>query len=154
MEQDYLRDGPKVIPMSNSEISVQTPIRDQEDRGTCVCFASLANLEVPIKAQSNKPVDLSEQNANWLYMLNLGNDWCKDGLKTTLAAQYLSIYGVCTEGLCRYENATRIGTHCNGKPSPGARKKAQYGIDTYALIDNLGMPCSSLVIIGLRRYLM
>jgi hypothetical protein len=31
----------------------QTPIKDQEDRGTCVCFAALANLEAILKDQEN-----------------------------------------------------------------------------------------------------
>lgn len=119
--------------------SLQTPIRDQMDRGTCVCFASLANLEVPLKAQLQADVDLSEQYANWLYMLNLGNNWCNDGLKTTLAAQYLSTYGVCMESLCVYEDAATIGQHCDDMPSQTARDEADYGIGEYTIIDNLGM---------------
>lgn len=118
---------------------LQTSIKDQLDRGTCVCFASLANLEVPLKAQLQAETDLSEQYANWLYMQNAGNDWCKDGLKTTLAAQYLSSDGVCMESLCAYEDAAAIGTHCNGGPSRAARREAKYGIEEYTLIDNLGI---------------
>lgn len=120
-------------------ISLQTSIKDQEDRGTCVCFAALANLEVALMADLNEEVDLSEQYANWLFMLNAGSDWGKDGLKTTLAAQYLSQYGVCMEALCPYEDAASIGTHCNDKPSQKARQEASYGIEEYTLIDNLGI---------------
>lgn len=119
--------------------SLQTPVRNQEDRGTCVCFASLANLEVPLKAQLQEDVDLSEQYANWLYMDIAGNDWCKDGLKTTLTAQYLTQYGVCMEGLCASEDASAIAAHCSDKPSIKARQEAKYGIGEYALIDNLGI---------------
>src|SRR5262245_30854037 len=43
----------------------QTPIKDQEDRGTCVCFASLACLEAILKGNGNQVI-LSEQYANWL----------------------------------------------------------------------------------------
>src|SRR5688572_10600959 len=65
----------------------QTPIRDQDDRGTCVCFASLAAVEVFLKGQNEPIQDLSEQFANWVYMQFEGQDWCRDGLKTTDAAR-------------------------------------------------------------------
>jgi hypothetical protein len=119
--------------------ALQTPVRDQLDRGTCVCFASLANLETPLKASLGEEVDLSEQYANWLYMLNAGSDWCADGLKTTLAAQYLSVDGVCMEALCPYEDAATVGAHCPAWPQPRAKSESRYGIGDYSLIDNLGI---------------
>jgi C1A family cysteine protease len=117
----------------------QTPIRDQLDRETCVCFASLANLESQLKFELQTDVDLSEQYANWLYMWNLHKNWCSDGLKTTLAAQYLSVYGVCEEDRCVYEDAATIGGHCRRKPTPTAMQAAKYGIADYTVIDNYGI---------------
>ena len=116
-------------------------MRNQEDRGACVCFAALANLEAELKAQVQEDVDLSEQYANWLYMNmdSVPKDWCKDGLKTTLAAQYLAKHGVCMEGLCPYEDAAAIAAHCSDKPSQKATREAKYGIGEYSLIDNLGI---------------
>ena len=48
----------------------QTPVKNQLDRGTCVCFASLAVIEAMLKRDTNKTIDLSEQYANWLFMKN------------------------------------------------------------------------------------
>jgi C1A family cysteine protease len=117
----------------------QTPIKDQEDRGTCVCFASLANLEAIIKKNTGNTLDLSEQYANWLYMKNESRNQCDDGLRTTLAARYLSQNGVCLENLNPYEDRTTVHTHCDAMPPATAQQNAIYGIGQYVLIDRLGL---------------
>jgi C1A family cysteine protease len=116
----------------------QTPIKDQDDRGTCVCFAALANLEAILKVQGNENIALSEQYANWLFMKFEGKDQCEDGLRTTLAARYLSLKGVCKEADCPYEDMTTVQTHCTSQPSAQSQSNAKYGIERYALIDRLG----------------
>ncbi len=116
----------------------QTSIKDQGDRGTCVCFASLANLEAIVKTQSDEELDLSEQYANWLFMKQQGRDQCDDGLRTTLAARFLSAHGVCEEIYDPYEDLATVQTHCAADPSTAARGEAKYGIGRFALIDRLG----------------
>lgn len=116
----------------------QTPVRDQLDRGTCVCFASLAAVEAINKENTLANLDLSEQYANWLYMNNLGRDQCDDGLRTTLAARFLAANGVCEERHLAYENRTTVNTHCTGPPPQSAIDAASYGIASYTIIDRLG----------------
>jgi C1A family cysteine protease len=117
----------------------QTSIKDQKDRGTCVCFASLACLEAIVKATQGKTLNLSEQYANWLFMKEESRNQCDDGLRTTLAARYLSKAGVCRESKWRYENRAKVQTHCGGQPSAAAVADAVYGIGQYTLIDRLGL---------------
>ena len=116
----------------------QTAIKDQMDRGTCVCFASLAGIEAVVKRSSGNELDLSEQYANWLFMGNLGRNQCDDGLRTTLAARYLAAQGVCEERHLPYEDRSQVNLHCNAAPPVAARAAADYGIATYAIIDRLG----------------
>ena len=116
----------------------QTAIRDQLDRGTCVCFASLAGIEAAHKRLTEDDLDLSEQYANWLFMGNMGHDQCDDGLRTTLAARYLAAQGVCEEYHHPYEDKANVNCHCNAAPSVAARAAADHGIGEYAIIDRLG----------------
>lgn len=115
----------------------QTVIRNQLDRGTCVCFASLACLEAILKRR-NQEIDLSEQYANWLYMRQLGRNQCDDGLRTTLAARYLTQHGVCEESYFPYENHATVRQHCHTLPSTQTQDEARYGIRRSTIIDRLG----------------
>ena len=127
------------LPDSVDHRAHQTPIKNQGNRGTCVCFASLANLEAIHKRHTNTDLNLSEQYANWLYMRLQNRNQCDDGLRTTLAARYLSQYGVCTEPYAPYESKSQVQKHCNASPSDKAKSDAKYGIDNYTLIDRLGL---------------
>jgi len=129
----------EATPPSVDHSELQTPVRDQKDRGTCVCFASLACLEALAKNAENLEVDLSEQFANRLFMKFSGKDQCADGLKTTLAAKYLSERGVCKEDLDPYEDLQAVTRHCSDQPSQAAQDGAVYGIGDYSLIDGLGL---------------
>lgn len=115
----------------------QTAIRNQLDRGTCVCFASLACLEAILKREG-QDMALSEQYANWLYMRELGRNQCDDGLRTTLAARFLISYGVCEEEYLPYEDLSTVRQHCHTPPSTEARENASYGIQESTIIDRLG----------------
>lgn len=118
--------------------SRQTPIRNQLDRGTCVCFASLAAIEAINKAATRTDLDLSEQYANWLYMKRLHRDQCDDGLRTTLAARFLAANGVCLEHHLPYESRATVNTHCTDPLPSSAINAASYGIADYTIIDRLG----------------
>ncbi len=119
----------------------QTSIKNQLDRGTCVCFASLACLEsllIGTEEEVANEFDLSEQYANWLFMGMQGRNQCDDGMRTTQSAVYLSQKGVCLEYLAPYENKSTVRQHCNTPPSVSARNNAHYGIGDYAIIQRLG----------------
>ena len=95
----------------------QTPIRDQIDRGTCVCFASLAGIESVLKRRSGNDVDLSEQYANWLFMAKQGRNQCDEGTPhDKLPPATLRQSGVCEEHHLPYEDKTRVNSHCNATP--------------------------------------
>ena len=117
---------------------LQTSVRDQLDRGTCVCFASLAAIEAINKADSQADLNLSEQYANWLYMNNLGRNQCDDGLRTTLAARFLAANGVCQEHHLPYEDRPTVNTHCTDPLPQSAINAASHGIAGYTIIDRLG----------------
>jgi C1A family cysteine protease len=116
----------------------QTGIRNQEHRGTCVCFASLACLEAIFQRQGTT-LDLSEQYANWLFMKFQGRDQCDDGLKTTDAASYLSQKGVCEEALDPYEDDAEVNLHCAAQPTALVQQQARYGVGQYVIIDRPGL---------------
>jgi C1A family cysteine protease len=125
---------PKVDHRNN-----QTPIRDQKDRGTCVCFATLAAMEAIIKVEQGREVDLSEQFTNWVLMAGEGKNQCDDGLRTTLAARYLSRHGICEEKDFKYEDRPTVRGHCTIEPPQEARNNAKFGIEEFAIIEGLGL---------------
>jgi C1A family cysteine protease len=110
----------------------QTPVKNQSGRGTCVCFASMAGLEVEYGGAT---LDLSENYANYLYMKAEGRVCKDDGLQTHMSADYLTDYGVCTESVCPYQ--TSFPGFCNNgaNPAPAQRANAQasspYKIKSY-----------------------
>ncbi|UCC68168.1 MAG: C1 family peptidase [Armatimonadota bacterium] len=124
----------------------QTSIKDQNNRGTCVCFASLAGLEV---AYGGGSLDLSEQFANYLYMTAESRGCKSAGLKTTDSANYLKNDGVCLESVCPYQNDKyNFPAYCNNAdttaPAPpmltNAVANRPYKIKSYQKIwrkDNL-----------------
>ncbi len=125
------------LPDSVDHRSFQSPIKNQLDRGTCVCFASLACLEA-ISNRKNLPLNLSEQFANWSYMRFEGRDHCDDGLKTTSSAKYLKLQGVCLESNLAYQNRAQVRMKCDYQPSQTIMNNAIYGIKDYSIIDNIG----------------
>jgi len=116
----------------------QTSVKNQSNRGTCVCFASMAGLEV---AYGGGSLDLSEQYANYLYMKAEGHGCKSAGLQTHMSADYLTAHGVCQEGICQYQNDKyNFPSYCNngGLPAPAKRVSAEasspYRIKTYQKI--------------------
>jgi len=124
----------ELIPLSKD----QTSVKNQSNRGTCVCFASMAGLEV---AYGGGSLDLSEQYANYLYMKAEGHGCKSAGLQTHMSADYLTAHGVCQEGICQYQNDKyNFPSYCNngGLPAPAKRVSAEasspYRIKTYQKI--------------------
>jgi hypothetical protein len=121
-----------LIPMVVDHRPNQTPVKDQNNRGTCVCFASMAGLEAKY---GNTSLDLSEQYANYLFMHAQARS-CKDaGLKTTDSADYLKANGVSQESICPYQNDKyNFPAYCNsgGTPAPAMRTSA-VGHDPYRI---------------------
>ena len=110
----------------------QTSVKDQNNRGTCVCFASLAGLEAKYGSTT---LDLSEQYANYLYMTAEGHGCKSAGLQTTNSADYLKANGVCQESVCPYQNDKyNFPAYCNngGAPAPAMRTSA-VGHDPYRI---------------------
>jgi len=116
----------------------QTSVKNQSNRGTCVCFASMAGLEV---AYGGGSLDLSEQYANYLYMKAEGHGCKSAGLQTHMSADYLTAHGVCQEGVCQYQNDKyNFPSYCNNGGLPASAKRvsaeasSHYGIKSYQKI--------------------
>lgn len=138
-DRGVLQDNYK-LPDIVDHRSDQTPVKWQNDRGTCVCFASLAALEAILKRQQNLDTALSEQYAHWLFMKQEKKTQCDDGLRATLAARYLSMFGICEETHYPYTDLATIKKDCTSEPPDLAKKNAKYGVAEYALIHRPGVP--------------
>lgn len=123
---------------------MQTPVKDQGTRATCVPFAALAQIEAKIKATEGRTVDLSEQYTNWLLMKINGKNQCNDIIQTTNTAFHLKTHGVCEEALFAYEDREEVETHCSAEPSLQAKENARYGIADYDVLFRFGHSGPSL----------
>ena len=82
------------------------PVRNQERRGTCVSFATIALYELLICSRSGDDVDLSEEFLYWaIKHHNLDGRPNDDGTWFEYAAKALSAYGVCDEATWPYDGA-------------------------------------------------
>jgi hypothetical protein len=61
----FSRIGDEVTPSQFDLLKYQTPVKNQGKRGTCVAFASAAQVETLVKIKSGNTVDLSEQYIYW-----------------------------------------------------------------------------------------
>lgn len=126
---------PGVISVGVDHRSKQTPVKDQGSRGTCVCFASMAGLEV---AYGSTTLDLSENYSNYLYQKAEGHGCKSAGLATHMSADYLSANGVCQDTLCPYQFSFPGFCNNGGSPAPSQRTNAQshapYKIKSYQKI--------------------
>lgn len=157
----YIAAGPRpvLVPDSVDHRDKQTPIKDQNNRGTCVCFASMAGLEV---AYGGGSLDLSEQYANYLFMKAEGAGCKSAGLQTHMSADYLTANGVCVESVCPYQNDKyHFPAYCNNGAAtkPPMRSAAEaanpYKIKTYQKIwRNDSLASDSGTWINNPRYLM
>ena len=133
----------RLVPSGVDHRSRQSPIRDQDNRGTCVAHGSLACLE----AMRGMPRDLSEQYAHHYYMVREGK-LCRDdrGLVTTHSAPYLR-HGVPEERSWPYQTlaqlrATPHATHMAQAASAARRRVVR--VTRYHLILNTGLTGASI----------
>ena len=126
---------PTTPPDSVDHRSNQTPIRDQDDRGTCVAFASMAGLEVKYGGGT---LNLSEQDAYHVYMRQEGRTCCYNyGLQTTNSADYLKSHAVCGETNWGYTNYAGLGcpiANPDAHRPAAASGNARYKIKTFQKI--------------------
>lgn len=139
---NYEKSCPVVVHapvMADYVHSRRLPIHDQDDRQTCIAFATLGAIELFV-SRRGQVVNLSPQYANWIFMRRAipPRDWCHDDVRLTDALVCLNEIGVCAETLCRYESLAALHTRCDQSPSLNAQRHARYGIKKYSLIDNLG----------------
>jgi hypothetical protein len=102
------------------------PIRNQQQRGTCVSFAAAACREqLFCPAGPDGPPDLSEQFLYWAIKEKVGDHWPNDdGTLLEFARDALAAYGICPEATWRYNPTPIVGTPGQGPAPAGAEAAA------------------------------
>jgi hypothetical protein len=131
--------APSPIPYVDHR-PLQTPIRNQGDRATCLSFASLACLEAILHEHFGKEVDLSEQ----FLQFALTGDHCVERIDTRAAPAKLAVRGVCEESLAPYEPRATASLHRSRPPSRDAFRQAFYRVGKFHLIDRCGLSGPSI----------
>jgi len=131
--------APSAIPYVDHR-PVQTPIKNQGDRATCLSFASLACLEAILKEHFGKEVDLSEQFLQFV----LTGDHCAEAVDLPAAPAKLAGRGVCEESLAPYELRSTASLHRSRPPSPDAFRRAVYKIGQFHLLERRGLSGPSI----------
>jgi hypothetical protein len=120
---------------------LQTPVRNQGDRATCLSFASLACVEAILKEHFGKEVDLSEQ----FLQFALTGDHCAEKVDVRAAPAKLSGRGVCEEALAPYEPRSMASLHRTRPPSRDAFRQAFYKVGKFHLIERRGTTGPSIL---------
>jgi Papain family cysteine protease len=141
------RPGAPLTPPTVDHRPSQSPVKNQQSRGTCVSHASLGLLEAALHV----PDDLSEQYAHYKFNEFENRPQDQDnGLRTTNAAPYLTRDDgrTCLESDWPYipdqptiTAAVHAGTY---GPPEAAEDNQTYGYLTYKLIDDAGLEGESI----------
>ena len=125
----------------------QSPVKDQNPRGTCVAHASMGLLEAYVHIND----DLSEQYTHYKFNEFLGRPHNQDGgLKTTDAAPFLARNDgrICLERDWPYipsqntiNNMVANGTY---SPPQAAVNNQSFGIGAYKIIEDKGLTGESI----------
>jgi len=127
---------PPPLPDVVDQRPQQTSIKNQNPRGTCYAFASIAGLE---SAYGGGALDLSENYANYWFMNQSGKGCKSDGVGAFDWGSVLYEHAVCAETVCPYLVSPFPG-YCNngGNPAPTKRNDAQshapYRITNYTAL--------------------
>jgi C1A family cysteine protease len=111
-----------LLPSSVDRRPQQTSIKNQNPRGTCYAFASIAGLEA---AYGGGTLDLSENYTNFWFMQHEGKTCQQSSVGAFDWGSVLNAHAVCTETRCPYQIAP-FPTLCTGAttPSPARRTDA------------------------------
>jgi len=125
------------IPKVVDRRSVQTPVKDQGNRSTCVAHACCALLEVFPEI----PDDLSEQDMHWMFMQQLRRRGLgrlfefphptvrdDEGINCGTAGGYLNDHLVCAESYSPYVDDENDLTDEHERRSETAEQHAWFGI--------------------------
>jgi len=141
-ESDMAASLPNVV----DHRSLQSNVKNQGGRGTCVAHASCGCLE----AYSHIPDDLSEQYLHYKFNEFIGRPHnANQGLKTTNAAIYLarSDGRICEESDWPYMTQAQINAAVkanNYAPPADAVNNQDYGISSYKIITDKGTTGDSI----------
>ncbi len=119
---------------------LQTPVRNQGDRATCLSFASVACVEAILKEHFGKEVDLSEQ----FLQFALTGDHGAERIDLREAPAKLALRGVCEERLAPYERRAEATLHRTRPPDSDAFRQAFYKIGRFHLLEGRDLSGPSL----------
>ena len=122
------------LPKAVSHRTFQTPIKNQEDRGTCVSFAACALLEA-LYLREKVTLDLSEQFTNMILQASIHRNTCAEGFSIPGAARIISQEGICLETLCPYEDKAETARACALRPTATQLKEAVYKLENYTFFN-------------------
>jgi len=121
---------PKKTPKSADYRNLCSPIRNQQECGSCYAFASAAAMEVHLRLKKGIFEDVSEQDIVDCSTASHGNNGCDSG-NTMKSFKYINENGFVTKrSVYPYENA--LG-RCRSK-----RRESAGTVDGYEMV--LGMP--------------
>jgi subtilisin-like proprotein convertase family protein/C1A family cysteine protease len=124
-DKDKLPDEPKsdqTYPAKFDLASTQTPVRNQQSRGVCSIFSTVALMEhLYLKEGTIKNPDFSEQFLQWSVKVELGRFTETDGSNATYNIEAINRFGVVMESDWPYEGrgwSTANDERCTGDKKP------------------------------------
>lgn len=110
------------LPAMVNLIDLMPPVRDQEDRGTCVAHACAAVREYLLGPDASTAADLSEQYLYWACKSH--DNWPGEGTWIKVGMQVLQEQGVCPEPVWPYNPKKVAGNEGQGPAPEGALEAA------------------------------